>query len=147
MLYLWRRSMRDFTTISVNSHECTMTKKLFSAAVFFCFFSSIASAQSASAPGVRIADAAQPTALLMEAAMKCAESKDKDTRKFCLELVKLEVKRGTKVANAAADAAQAARPVVIAPPYGYGGYYGGRGYYSTPYYRQLGRGCRRLYCR
>lgn len=111
-----------------------------------------ASAQSASAPGVRIADAVMPTALLMETAMKCAESKDKEIRKFCLELVKLEVKRGTKVANEAADAAQAARPVVVASPYGYGGYYGGYGYvqpynsyggYVWPYYQGYSGGYRR----
>lgn len=66
---------------------------------------------------VRIADAAQPTVLLMEAAMKCAESRDKDTRKFCLELVKLEMKRGNKVANEAADATKNnwPRPIVVNP--------------------------------
>lgn len=131
MLYLQQRSVRDFTTISVNPRERTMTIKFFSAvATLFVFFgcAAPASAQTVAAPGVRIADAAMPTALLMEAAMKCAESKDKDTRKFCLELVKLEVKRGTKIANEAADAAQAARPVVVDSPYGYGyrrRYYGG----------------------
>lgn len=80
--------------------------------------------ETSQAAATRIADAAQPTVLLMETAMKCAESKDKDTRKFCLELVKLEVKRGTEVANEAADATKNNRSPVVVPAYGYGGYGG-----------------------
>lgn len=112
----------------------------------------VASAQTPAAPGVRIADAAQPTTLLIDAAVKCAAIGDKDTRKFCLNLVKIEAERGKKVANEAADAAKAARPVVVNPygygygygyGSGYGGYYGGyygsyrpRGLYGSYYYRR-----------
>lgn len=110
-------------------------------AMFGCPPPAAAQTVAAPAPPVTLADAAMPTALLMEVAMKCAESKDKATRKFCLELIRIEAKRGMKIANEAADAAQANRPVVVAPyggyyggGYGYGGYgYGGYGGYGGGY--------------
>ena len=115
---------------------------IIAAAMFGC--PAEASAQTLNAPAVRIADAAQPTILLMEAAMKCAESKDKDTRKFCLRLVELEVNRGAKVANEAADATKNnwPKPVVVSP-YGYG--YGGvntTGGWVVPYRRPIVCGAR-----
>jgi len=76
----------------------------------------------------KIAEAAQPTTLLIDATVKCAALGDKDSRKFCLKLLELEVKRGTKVANEAADATQKNRWSPVIAPYGY---YGGGGWATS----------------
>ncbi len=82
-------------------------------------------------PPITLADAAMPTRMLIDAAVECAALGDKDIRKFCLELVKEERRRGTKIAG---SAAYSVRPVVV-----YGAYTGswyGAGYYGSDYYSQ-----------
>lgn len=96
----------------------------------------------------RIADAAQPSTVLLSGETTCLTEaakilKPKDAAKFCLATREQEVKRETKLANEAADASKNSRPSnpcsswFTSPSacggYGYGGVYqssAGSGYYS-----------------
>lgn len=58
MLYFLQRSVRGFTTISVDPYECTMKISFFSAVVFFCFLflGSVASAQTSPETDKKVAE-------------------------------------------------------------------------------------------
>lgn len=55
----------------------------------------------------------------------------KDATGSCLKASKIASKTATRVANEAADATKASRPMLVTPPYGYG--YGYRDYYGYRY--------------
>lgn len=83
----------------------------------------------------RIADAAQPTTTLFADVATCLSAAtavlpSKDAAKFCLEARKLEVKRGTKVANEAADATKNNWPKPSPVYAGYGGWGYSGGFYG-----------------
>lgn len=58
----------------------------------------------------------------------------KESAKECKEAAKLVVKNSTRIANEAADATKASRPVVVSNCCGWGGGWGNTVVY-TPYYR------------
>ncbi len=85
---------------------------------------------------VEIAKSAAPTDILTNGAVECFTtvsqklSAEKATE-FCLKAAKLEARRGEKIANEAADATKASRPLIILSDrfsYGRSGYYGRSGF-------------------
>lgn len=114
----------------------TLTFALF----FFLGLSSLEAQQQAGS--VEIAKSATPTDLITSGAVDCfstvsAKMAPEKAADFCLKVARIETDRGKRIANEAADATKASRPMVIATgrygsgwsgSYGYrgGGWSGGR---------------------
>ncbi|MEK7642767.1 MAG: hypothetical protein AAB392_03145 [Patescibacteria group bacterium] len=85
---------------------------------------------------VEIAKSAAPTDILTDGVVGCFSTVSEKlsaekAAEFCLKAAKIEAERAKKIANEAADATKASRPMVVAPYSGYGGY--GYGYRSYSY--------------
>ncbi len=69
--------------------------------------------------------------------LKNTGTRDKDARKACAKQSERMLEASKRIANEAADATKASRPLLVYSRYGrYGSYYGGRGYYGGGYYHR-----------